>query len=73
MIKNSIIALLLIHILNMYEGWAVAGTERLLVSIVLVVLLSIIFSYIEEYGKKVLHLRYTRSIMNKKGVDKSEY
>ena len=64
MIKNSIIALLLIHILNMYEGWAVAGTERLLVSIVLALMLSIIFSLIEKYAesvKKYLTLRLRRS------------
>ena len=48
MIKNSIISLLLIYILNMYEGWKVAGISRITISVILVVLLTIIISLLED-------------------------
>lgn len=62
--KNSIIAILIVHIMNMYDGWAVAGIKRVLVSIVLALMLSILFSLIEKYAesvKKYLTLRLYRS------------
>lgn len=46
--KNSIIALLLVHILNMYDGWAVQGLARLLVSLALMALISIILNELEK-------------------------
>jgi uncharacterized protein (DUF608 family) len=46
MIKNIVIAVLLVHILNMYDGWAVQGIERYVLSIVLAVLIAtIIYAY----------------------------
>lgn len=62
--KNMIIAILIVHILNMYDGWAVAGIKRVLVSIVLALMFSILFSLIEKYAesvKKYLTLRLQRS------------
>lgn len=62
--KNSIIAILIVHIMNMYDGWAVAGIKRVLVSIVLVLMFSVLFSLIEKYAenvKKYLTLRSQRS------------
>ena len=62
--KNSIIAILIVHIMNMYDGWAATGIKRVLVSIVLVLMFSILFSLIEKYAenvKKYLTLRSQRS------------
>ena len=50
--KNSIIALLIVYILNMYDGWAVDGLMRFFVSIVLVALLSILINELEKVTLK---------------------
>lgn len=59
--KNTIISILLIYILNMYEGWAVQGVLRVLVSLLLVADLSIVISVYErlfkDWAKKKLKKR----------------
>jgi hypothetical protein len=60
----------------MYDGWTVAGINRVLLSIVLALMFSIIFGLLDIYVedvKKYLTLRYKRSKIQEKGVDKSEH
>ena len=46
--KNSIIALLIVYILNMYDGWAVSGVQRCIVNIALIILLTLLFNEIDK-------------------------
>ena len=46
--KNSIIALLIVYILNMYDGWAVSGGQRCIVNIALIILLILLFNEIDK-------------------------
>ena len=46
--KNSLIALLIVYILNMYDGWAVDGFARCIVNIVLIILLTLLFNEIDK-------------------------
>ena len=63
--KNSLIALLIVYILNMYDGWAVSGVQRCIVNIALIILLTLLFNEIDkkygDNGKKYLTLRFRRS------------
>ena len=52
MVKNIIISVLFVYILNMYDGWAVDGRMRFFVSIVLVALLSILINELEKVTLK---------------------
>ena len=52
MVKNIIISVLFVYILNMYDGWAVDGLMRFFVSIVLVALLSILINELEKVTLK---------------------
>ena len=49
--KNSIIALLIVYILNMYDGWATSGVQRCIVNIVLIILLTLLLNEIERILK----------------------
>ena len=46
--KNSIIALLMVYILNMYDGWAVDGFARCIVKIALIILLTLLLNEIDK-------------------------
>lgn len=46
--KNSIIALLIVYILNMYDGWAVSGVGRCIVNTVLVILQILLLNEIDK-------------------------
>ena len=50
--KNSIISLLLVYILNMYDGWVVTGLARVIVSIALVILLTLLLNEIDKITLK---------------------
>ena len=50
--KNSIIALLIVYILNMYDGWVVSGLARVIVSIALVILLTLLLNEIDKITLK---------------------
>ena len=49
--KNSIISLLLVYILNMYDGWAVVGLAKYIISILLIVAITILLNEIERIIK----------------------
>ena len=46
--KNSIISLLLVYILNMYDGWAVDGLARCIVSILLTAAITLLLNEIDK-------------------------
>lgn len=46
--KNSIIVLLIVYILNMYDGWAVSGAKRCIVNTVLIILLTLLLNEIDK-------------------------
>lgn len=46
--KNSIIALLIVYILNMYDGWAVDGFVRCVVSILLTAAIILLLNEIDR-------------------------
>ena len=50
MVKNIIISVLFVYILNMYDGWAVSGVQRCIVNIALIILLTLLFN---EMDKKI--------------------
>ena len=50
--KNSLIALLIVYILNMYDGWVVTGLARVIVSIALVILLTLLLNEIDKITLK---------------------
>ena len=50
--KNSIIALLIVYILNMYDGWAVSGVQRCIVNIALIILLTLLFNEIDKKRRR---------------------
>ena len=49
--KNSIISLLLVYILNMYEGWAVDDLARYIISILLIAAITLLLNEIERILK----------------------
>ena len=46
--KNSIIALLIVYILNMYDGWAVDGFARCIISILLIAAITLLLNEIDK-------------------------
>ena len=51
MSKNSIISLLLVYILNMYDGWAVDGFAKCIISILLIAAITLLLNEIERILK----------------------
>ena len=49
--KNSIISLLLVYILNMYDGWAVVGLAKYIISILLIVAITLLLNEVERIVK----------------------
>lgn len=49
--KNSIISLLIVYILNMYDGWPVNGFARCIVSILLTAAITLLLNEIERIVK----------------------
>ena len=49
--KNSIIAFLIVYILNMYGAWAVVGFARCIISILLVAAITLLLNEIERIIK----------------------
>ena len=46
--KNNIISLLIVYILNMYDGWAVSGVQRYIISILLIAAITLLLNEIER-------------------------
>ena len=51
MSKNSIISLLLVYILNMYDEWAVVGLARYIINILLFITITILLNELERMLK----------------------
>ena len=49
--KNSFIALLIIYILNIYDGWSVVGLARTIINILLFITITILLNEIERILK----------------------
>ena len=49
--KNSIIALLIVYILNMYNGWEVYGFARTIISILLIAAITLLLNEKEKILK----------------------
>ena len=49
--KNSIIALLIVYILNMYDGWVVTGLARYIISILLIAAITLVLNELERILK----------------------
>ena len=49
--KNSIISLLLVYILNMYDGWVVYGAARIIISVLLIVAITLLLNGLERILK----------------------
>ena len=49
--KNNIISLLLVYILNIYDGWLVSGFTRVIVSILLIAAITLLLNEIERILK----------------------
>ena len=49
--KNSIIAFLIVYILNMYGAWAVVGFARYIISILLIAAITLLLNEIERIVK----------------------
>ena len=49
--KNSLIALLIVYILNMYDGWVVDDFTKYIISILLIVAITLLLNEIERILK----------------------
>ena len=49
--KNILIALLIVYILNMYNGWKVYGFARCIVSVLLIAAITLLLNEIERILK----------------------
>ena len=81
--KNNIISLLIVYILNMYDGWAVSGVQRYIISILLLAAITLLLNEIERIlflsnRKMSMDVEYTKMTIseeendNEQGEDNNE-